>query len=143
MENQTYITFNTRFGDVQSAIAVDPHIIALSELIEQFCNKRYSPHFDQFVPIGKVDGTKMSWGYAGCDCIRLNKEQRYVTIDIGMPRSYWFDKSALEIRTYLYTHLEEALQLMVGKIKTEQMHVDEDQLFEDFSLVKQNYLQVI
>ena len=85
----------------------------------------------------------MSWGYAGCDCIRLNKEQRYVTIDIGMPRSYWFDKSALEIRTYLYTHLEEALQLMVGKIKTEQMHVDEDQLFEDFSLVKQNYLQVI
>ena len=143
MVSPTYITFNTRFGDVQSAITVDPHIIALSELVEQYCNKQYSPHFDQFVPVGKVDGKKLSWGYAGCEGIRLNKEQRYVSIDIGMPLSYWCDKSALEIRTYLYNHLEEALQLMVGKIKMEQMQVDEEQLFKDFSLVKENYLQVI
>jgi len=141
--NPTQIIFDTKFGDVQSAVTVDPHINALSDLIERYCNKRYSPHFDRFSSLGKIDGNAFSWGDEGCDSCRLNVERRIISIDIGMSINGWLHRTDLEIRTFLYTHLEEALQLMVNMIKSKQLLIDDQQLFTDFSLVKQDYLHVM
>ncbi|WP_019242749.1 MULTISPECIES: hypothetical protein [Bacillus] len=142
MEGKPYIVFSTRFGDVQSALTVDPHITALSKLLDQFCNKVYSPHFDKFAPLGKIDGQSLAWGYEGCDGVKLYKNQRFATVDIIMPKNKWLNKTENEIRTFLTSYFEQALQLIVRQIQMEDYHIDDEQLFADFSLVKQNYLCV-
>ncbi len=140
MDQQTYFTFSMKFGDVQSAHAVDPHAIELSKLLNTFCNKSYSPHLDRFAPEARVDGKRWKWGFEGCEHVLLDAEQRCITIRIGVPESRWLDKSSEEIRGYLFNQFEQALRLMVEKIKTEKLIVDDSKLFEDFSIVKEKYL---
>lgn len=142
MKKRTYFIFSIKFGDVHSANAVDPHIIALSTLLNIICDKCYSPQLDEFAPEGRIDGKRLDWGFEGCENLLLDVKQRFVSIRIGMPKSKWLNKSAEEIRQYLFTQFENALHLMVEKIKLEELIVDDEQLFKDFSIVKQKFLQI-
>lgn len=139
---KTHFTFSIKFGDIHSANAVDPHIIALSTLLNTICNKCYSPQLDEFAPEGRIAGKRMDWGFEGCENLLLDVKQRIVSIRIGIPMNQWLNRSAEEIRDNLFRSFEQALHLMVDKIKMEQLTVDDEQLFKDFSIVKQKYLQI-
>lgn len=139
MENNYFITFGADIGGMDAAKAIQPHLIELRSLLYQFCNKKYSL-LDEFAPILRVDGEIDSWNFEGCEKLRLYKKQRYITLDIGMPKNKWQDKSPEDIRKYLIFYLEEALHLIVKKLKKEKMDIDENLLFANFIQVKNEYL---
>lgn len=87
---------------------------------------------------GLGDGTGQSW----IDCLRSvrSKKDRYITIDIYVPRSRWEGMSGIEIRTYLAACVEDAFRKMIAKLQKDKVAVDGDALLRDFAKVKERYL---
>jgi hypothetical protein len=135
-----YITFGSQMGDTNASNMVQPHLIQLRKLLKRYCNHTYCKEIDEFAPILRVDGEIWHWAFEGCEKLRLNKKDRYITIDIGMPISRWKGVGDIEIRSYLITNLKQALILIVNRLKKEKFLVIESKLWADFSLVEENFL---
>jgi len=142
MENKDnhYITFGADIGDANAGKVVSPHLLELRNLIYRFCDKIYCEEIDEIAPILRVDGDLAYWGFEGCEKLRLSKKHRYITIDIGMPRSRWEGNNAKDIRSYLIDNLKEALELMVNRIKKEKFKVHDNDLWTDFAKVEGEFL---
>ncbi|MFD1030793.1 hypothetical protein ACFQ1X_05050 [Metaplanococcus flavidus] len=74
---------------------------------------------DEFDLALRVDGDLWYFNFEGCEKLRLSKKYRYITIDIGMPRSKWEGVTPIEIRKFLIDHAREALELMINRLKKE------------------------
>ncbi|WP_018393078.1 hypothetical protein [Bacillus sp. 37MA] len=137
--NTSYITFGSQMGDEDAANAVQPHLIELRKRLKNHCNKRYCNEVDEFAPILRVDGTGWYWEFEGCEKLRLSKKYRYITIDIGMPRSKWEGINAEDIRKYLIGNLKDALVLMIKRLKKEKYTVKDTELWTDLKKVEEDF----
>ncbi|MGG3451735.1 hypothetical protein [Domibacillus aminovorans] len=139
-DNTTYITFGSQMGDENAARAVQPHLIKLRILLEKYCDNSYCREVDEFAPILRVDGDGWYWEFEGCEKLRLSKKYRYITVDIGMPRSKWENVEPKNIRGYLVLHFKNALDLMIRRLKKEKYVVSENDLWNDFKKVEDEFL---
>ena len=57
-----------------------------------------------------------------------------------MPRNKWEVKFPKELRLFLLSNLEEALHLIIKRLKKEKMDLDEKILLEDLNKLKKEYL---
>ncbi|MDA8235188.1 MAG: hypothetical protein M0Z31_10385 [Clostridia bacterium] len=140
-ENKAFITFGSQMGDTKAAEVVQPHLIELRRILKTYANVPYSSEIDEFAPIARVDGDIWHWNFEGCRKLRLNRKERYITVDIGMPRNRWEGASAKEIRCYLAENLKQALELFVKRLKKEKISVNEERLFQDYAKVEDEYLR--
>ena len=138
---KAYITFGSQMGDQKAAEVVQPHLIELRKLLKKYCNIPYASEVVEFAPIARIDGEIWSWNFEGCQKLRINKRERYITIDVGMPKNRWEGISQIEIRRYLIENLKQALLLIVEKLKKEKYVLEEERLLKDFKKVEQEYLK--
>ncbi|WP_141676213.1 hypothetical protein [Pseudobacillus wudalianchiensis] len=129
-------------GDEDADNAVAPHLMELRKLLEKHCNKHYCKEVDEFAPILRVDGTGWYWKFEGCEKLRLSKKYRYITIDIGMPRSRWEGANAVDIKKYLFDNLKNALELIVKRLKKEKYVVNDAELWGDLKEVENGFLLI-
>jgi hypothetical protein len=108
--------------------------------VHSSCNKHYCIEVDEFAPILRVDGDLWNFEFEGCEKLRLSKKNRYITIDVGMPRSKWEGIDGKEIRQYLISNLRNALELMINRFKKEKYTVKDMELWVDFSKVEEKFL---
>lgn len=139
MESQ-YITLGGQMGDPQSDKAVGLQLPEINKLLKKYCNKVYCKEIDEMGPAIFVDGDLWQWDFEGFQRLRLSKKHRYIEIHIGMPRARWEFVSQNEIKSYLISHLEEALRLMATRLKKEKYAVNETDLWTDFAKVKNDFL---
>ena len=135
------ITLGVQSGGVQAGETMEPHFFPLRKLLQTHCLGPFSPEVDEFSLILRIDGDLGYWNQEGCDRMRRSKKERYITIDIYVPRSRWEGVSGLEIRTYLATCVEDAFRRMIAKLQKDKVAVDGDGLLRDFAKVKERYLQ--
>jgi hypothetical protein len=138
--NKSYITFPAQMGDEKSAAVVGPHLVELRKLLDKYCVGPYTSAVDEFAPIVRVDGDIAYWQFEGCQKLRWSKKGRYITIDIGVPRSRWEGVPPIELKKYLIQNLKDAIKLMVNRLKKEKADVDEKRLFSDLAKVEDEFL---
>jgi hypothetical protein len=139
-EGNPTITFGSQMGDTKVAEIVQPLLIELRKLLKTHCNDTYSQDIHEFAPIARIDGEIWAWNFEGCQKLRVNRKEKYITVDVGVPRWAWENKTENEIKTYLFNGLKEAINLMLSKLKKEKIEVDELRLFHDIALVEKEYL---
>lgn len=139
-ENKAYISFGSQMGDQTAAAVVQPHLIELRKLLKEYCNTAYSPEIEEFAPIARIDGDIWYWNFEGCQKLRYNKKEKYLTIDIGMPKSRWEGVEQRSIRRYLFDNLKEGLLQIVKRLKQEKIQVDEEKLIFDLGRVERAFL---
>ena len=127
-------------GDLSSDQATNPHLSSMRKLLQAHCRGPYSPDVDEFSLVVRVDGDIWHWEQEGCDRMRRSKKERYITIDIYVPRHRWQGVSGPEIRAYLAACVEDAFQRMIAKLRKDKVAVDGDALLRDFATVKDLYL---
>ena len=142
MSDKPTILVGVQSGDVPSSRATDPHISPLRKLLKAHCLGPYSPDVDEFSLVIRVDGDIWHWEQEGCDRMRRRKKDRYITIDIYVPRSRWEGVPGIEIRKYLAACVEDAFQRMIGKLRRDKVVVDGDALLRDFAVAKAQYLDI-
>jgi len=139
-KEKKYITFASQIGGMEAAEVVQPHLIELRKILCKYCKGPYSDIIDEFAPIARVDGDISFWDFEGCQKLRINRKERYITIDIGVPKSCWYGIEELEIRKYLIINLKIALKLMVERLEKDKGVVDTDRLFSDILNVEKEFL---
>jgi hypothetical protein len=139
-QEEAYVVIPAQIGDSNASSAVSPHIMDLVKLLDRYCNNHYAENIDEFTPILRVDGDIGHWDFEGLQRLRLMKKKRYITVDIGMPKSRWQNVPPEKIKQYLFDNLKLALEAFVQKLKKEHISVDEQRLFTDLKNVEREYL---
>ena len=142
-DEKAYITFASQMGDQNAANIVQPHLIELRKLLKKYCNEPYSPDIQEFAPIAIIDGDIWYWNFEGCQKLRFNKKERYLTLDIGMPKNRWDGVEEASIRRYLLDNLKEGLNQIVKRLKKDKIQVDDKKLFSDFEKGEKEYMDFI
>jgi hypothetical protein len=99
----------------------------------------FGVEIDSIDPVLRVDGEISYWEFEGCEKLRLCKKNRYITIDVGMPRSRWEGINPVDIRKYLIYQLRNALELMLKRFKKEKYTVNDTELRAYFSKVEEEF----
>lgn len=134
------ITVGAQMGDKRASNAVTPHFMALKQSFNQFCAGPYSSEVAEFALVLRVDGDIWHWNRSGCDRMRRSKKDRYITIDIYVPKERWDGVGDIEVRRYLVATAEEALQKMLDKLRRDKAPIEADALLTDLAKAKKHYL---
>lgn len=142
MENPkySYITIFGQMGDKNAYKAVGSHFVELTKLLDQYCDKPYCKDVDQFLVAFRVDGDIWYFEFEGFEKLRLSKKNRYISIDVFIPRDKWENIEEKIIKTYVITNLRKALELSINRLKKEKYTVDEEKLWNDFKHVETKFL---
>ncbi len=140
MQDQPTVTLGVQSGGARAGERMEPHFYPLRKLLQAHCQGPYSPDIDEFSLILRIDGDIDRWEQEGCDRMRRNKKERYITIDIYVPRQRWDGVNGLEIRQYLTACVEEAFRRMLDKLQRDKTTVDGTALLDDFAIVRKQYL---
>jgi hypothetical protein len=134
------ITLGVQAGDVKSSEITRPHFLSLRKLLAQHCPGPYSQRIKEFAIILRIDGDIWHWEFEGCKNLRLRRKDRYITIDIGVPRGKWEHASAASLRCYLGKSCRDAIVLMLDKLKGEKIEVNSKALLENVDAAISEYL---
>ncbi len=140
ISDKPLVIVGVQAGDLSSDQATNPHLSSKRKLLQAHCRGPYSAEVDEFSLVVRVDGDIWHWEQEGCDRMRRSKKDRYITIDIYVPRQRWQGVSGDEIRRYLAACVEDAFGRMIAKLKKDKVAVDGDALLRDFAAVKAAYL---
>lgn len=140
MSSNPTITLGVQSGGEDAGEQTEPHFYPLRKLLQAQCRGPYSPEVDEFSLVLRIDGDIDHWEQEGCDRLRRSKKDRYITVDIYVPRQRWQGVSGVEIRRYLVACVEDAFGRMIAKLRKDKVTVDGDALLRDFAAVKDAYL---
>jgi len=59
------------------------HVLELRKLLAAHCKGPYSDEISEFALVLRVGGNMQEFDFEGCECIRRNRKDRYITVDLG------------------------------------------------------------
>lgn len=140
MATSDTITLGVQMGGTSANDATDSHVLSLRKLLATLCKGPYSSEVDEFALILRVDGDIWHWDFEGCQKLRRSKKDRYITIDIGVPRSRWENVAPAGIRGFLAENVEHALLLCANRLIKDKSDMNIEALMADYQKVKAAYL---
>lgn len=135
------VTFGAEVGEADTEDVIDGPHDSMRRLLREKCKGPYSPDVDEFALILRFDGNITQWNREGCAYLRRSFKERYITIDIFIPRDRWKGRTGDEIRKYLAAGTREALQRCIARLQKDKTPVDGDRLMADYDLVEKEYLK--
>ena len=133
------ITLGVQAGDPEVDAALEPFYMPLRKLLAQMCVGPYSTAIDEFAIVLRIDGSIGHWGFEGCRDLRLHKKMRYITVDIGVPKSKWENASPIELKRYLAGCVKDSLALMARKLESARIDIKTSELIECSERVMEQY----
>jgi hypothetical protein len=115
-------------------------VLEIRRLMAECCQGPYSPEIDEFALILRVGGEMQEFDFEGCERIRRNKKDRYITLDLGFPSYRWKGATDDEIRRYILEAVERGLLCFVKRLQKDKTQVDSAKLVSDFGNVKKLFL---
>jgi len=116
------------------------YVIQLRKLLALHCKGPYSPEIDEFALILWIGGDLQEFNFEGCDRLRRNRKQRYITADLGVPTYRWRGVSDSALRDFLVETTETGLLCCVRRLEKDKSPVDSARLMGDFATAKQLFL---
>jgi hypothetical protein len=116
------------------------HVLELRKLLADFCKGPYSAEIAEFALVLRIGGNMQEFDFEGCERLRRNRKNKYITVDLGMPTRKWRDVNDSEIRRYLAEIVETGLLCCLHRLKKDKAKVDEATLLGDFAKVKRHFL---
>ena len=117
------------------------HVLELRRLLAARCKGPYSDEISEFALVLRIGGKMQEFDFEGCERIRRNRKDRYITVDLGFPSRKWRGVSDSEIRRYLADIVETGLLCCLHRLKKDKVKVHEAKLMNDFTNVKQHFLR--
>lgn len=116
------------------------HILDLRRLLREHCKGLYSANVKEFALVLRIGGEMQQFDFEGCERVRWNRKQQYITVDLGFPSRRWKGASDRQIREYLVEQVETGLKCCVTRLERETPGVDSPRLMMDFLKAKHEFL---
>ena len=115
-------------------------VLEMRRLLAAHCQGPYSAEIREFALILRVGGEMQEFNFEGCERIRRNRKQKYITVDLGFPSNRWKGVTNSSIREFLAEAVETGLLCCIRRLETDKSFVDSTRLMGDFAKVKQLFL---
>ncbi|HET9281578.1 MAG TPA: hypothetical protein VFR24_06410 [Candidatus Angelobacter sp.] len=112
-------------------------IIELRRLLADYCKGPYSPDVREFALVFRIGGEMQEFNFEGCERIRRNRKEKYITVDLGFPSSKWKGATDSSIREFLVEAVETGLLCCIRRLLKDRSPVNGDALMNDFAKVKE------
>lgn len=116
------------------------HVLELRRILAEQCTRPYCPSVDEFALILRIGGEMQEFEFEGCERIRRNRKERYITVDLGFPSSQWKRRSDDHIRRFLLRAVQEGLLCCVRRLEKDKEPVEVANLQSDLSKVADLFL---
>jgi hypothetical protein len=88
----------------------------------------------------RIGGNMQEFDFEGCERIRRNRKDKYITVDLGFPSLRWRGVANNEIRKYLIEIIETGLLCCIHRLKKDKVKVREVALMSDFAKAKRDFI---
>src|SRR3990172_5034842 len=126
------VTLAAQVGGPAADEATEQPHYSLRSLLAKHCVGPYSPDVEEFALIFRIDGDIVHWDSEGCKYLRRSFKERYITIDIFVPRARCQGKTPHEIREFFANGVRDALTLCIKRLRKDKTPVDGERLMSDF-----------
>ncbi len=116
------------------------HVLELRRLLAIYCKGPYSEEISEFALVLRIGGSMQEFDFEGCERVRRNRKDKYVTVDLGFPSRKWRGVTDGEIRKYLAEIVETGLLCCLHRLKKDKVKVNEAVLISDFREAKRSFL---
>jgi hypothetical protein len=116
------------------------HVLELRKLLAKHCKGPYSEEISEFALVLRIGGDMQEFDFEGCERIRRNRKDKYITVDLGFPSRRWKGVGDHEIRKYLSEIVETGLLCCLHRLKKDKARVHQASLMRDFIKAKQDFL---
>ncbi len=65
------------------------HILELRRSLATHCKGPYSEEISEFALVLRIGGNMQEFDFEGCERIRRNRKDKYITVDLGFPSRRW------------------------------------------------------
>jgi hypothetical protein len=114
----------------------DKPVSQMRKLLAGCCQGPYSPEIDEFALILRVGGEMQEFDFEGCERIRRNRKDRYITLDLALPSYRWKGATEDEIRKYILEAVETGLLCFIRRLEKDKTEIDSAKLLSDFATAK-------
>lgn len=111
-------------------------VLEMRKLLAECCKGPYSPEVSEFALILRVGGEMQEFDFEGCERIRRNKKEKYITLDLGFPSRKWKGTTDVEVRRFILEAVETGLLCFIRRLEKDKTHIDSAKLVNDFRKVK-------
>lgn len=115
-------------------------VLKMRKLLAENCQGPYSAEIREFALILRIGGEMQEFNFEGCERIRRNRNEAYITVDLGFPSYRWKGSTDSSIREYLAEAVETGLLCCIRRLELDKSPVDSARLMRDFAKVKQLFL---
>jgi hypothetical protein len=116
------------------------HVLELRKLLASHCKGPYSEEVSECALVLRIGGNMQEFNFEGCERVRRNRKEKYITVDLGFPSRRWRGVTDNDIRNYLLEIVETGLLCCLNRLQKDRTQVKSSQLMNDFALVKQLFL---
>lgn len=116
------------------------HVLELRKLFAIYCAGPYSKEILEFALILRIGGKFQEFDFEGCERVRRNRKDKYITVDLVFPSSRWKGVSDRSLREYLSGIVETGLLCCLHRLKKDKVKVQSAALMTDFAEVKRRFL---
>ncbi len=102
---------------MEASKATNIIITKLRRCLADNCRKIYSNEIKEYSIVFRIDGEISHWNFEGCQKMRRSKKEKYITVDIGIPKGVWKNNSRLELEKYISKHVLSAFEGFIRKGK--------------------------
>ncbi len=116
------------------------HVLELRGLLAEHCVGPYCPSIDEFALILRIGGVMQEFDFVGCERLRRNRKERYITVDLGFPSAQWKGRSDQHIREFLLRAVQEGLLACVRRLEADNEPVRSKALESDLLKVREQFI---
>jgi hypothetical protein len=136
-----FISLGADVGGRDASAATNDHIMDLRVLLAKECNGPHGESLTEIALILRIDGSVQSWNRSDVSYVRIQKKARYATADIFMPSSVWKSGSAREIREFIASGANVAIETILEKSRKAKLSLDFQKIIQGSQRAAKAYLE--
>ena len=106
------------------------------------CHKSYSDTVRHFALALRIEGKFRGFGKEGIEGVRRNNRESYIGADIVIPSAVWKGKAPNELRDYLASQVNAALNRCLMRLEKDKVRIDSASLRSDFERAIEQFKQM-
>jgi len=134
------VTLAEQAGGEEAGEYTDPHVLDLRRLLASQCKGPYAKDVEEFALVLRTDGDVQQFGFEGCQRLRRSFKDRYITVDVGIPKRRWKGVAPKAFRSWLADAVKEGMLCCFHRLERDGVPVDREKFLEDYDLVRARFL---
>jgi hypothetical protein len=135
-----FISLSAQIGGEDAYERTNDLILQFRKLLARHCVGEFSSEVDEFAIILRIDGNAQKFGFQGPRKPIFRRKQRFVEIEIGVPKARWACQPPEGFEKFLSNVVDQSVHLCISKLGKSNVSLNTSKLLEGLRNAKIEFL---